>query len=486
MAGPDESRRKSRDLAVGGHQLTRSKTSPYNKDVCFFCDGAADYRHSLHKVSTFSAGESLRAALGMSGNGKLCVRLNTAIASNDAHSIDLKYHLKCWLNNVTNVLRKPASANESSCRLAHEIAAKIEFLTMTEKTLREGKIATMSELQASFENILGTNNVADPTYNRKALKQLFQNEIPGIEFHRAKRVNESERVSIKRTRDIAIQLADEQSTERDTKMKTLFDAAALLIKAIRKCKNWKFTGSLQNVTDKNLPMELYSFFRWVIQGPNNSLSAEKKPDEVHKRAMSLPQSTVSMCLTERQIKYKKSKTVRLAAEMPQPLTVGLAVHQAVRSKELICMLHGFGISVDYNRILRVEAQIESRVLKRMAQNDGLYLPPDMVMGRHVFFAIDNVHFSEDTPDGKRIFHGTAMAMYQRIEPDDKLPDLNVDTPAQSRSIRELPDSIANLLECPTPPSKPAGTVYPNFGLFTGMKFQCESGGKILHGLLGVA
>ena len=30
---------------------------------------------------------------------------------------------------------------------------------------------------------------------------------------------------------------------------------------------------------------------------------------------------------------------------------------------------------------RVETQIESSALKRMAQNDGLYLPPDMVMGR---------------------------------------------------------------------------------------------------------
>ena len=149
----------------------------------------------------------------------------------------------------------------------------------------------MSELQASFENILGVN-VADPTYNQKALKQLLQNEIPGIAFHRAKRVNESERVSIKRTRDTAIQLAEEQSTESDTEMKTLFDAAAVLRKAIRKCKKWTFTGSLQNVTDQNLPMELYSFFRWVIQGPNNSFSAEKKWNEVHRRAMSLPQSTV--------------------------------------------------------------------------------------------------------------------------------------------------------------------------------------------------
>ena len=104
----------------------------------------------------------------------------------------------------------------------------------------------------------------------------------------------------------------------------------LLRKSIKKCK-WEFIGSLENVSDENISMELYSFFRWVIQGPNNLLSAKKKSSEVHKRAMSLTQNTVSMCLTERQVRNKKSGVVRLATEMPQQLTIGLAVHQAVRS-----------------------------------------------------------------------------------------------------------------------------------------------------------
>lgn len=74
-------------MDVEGPQLTRSKTSPYNKEVCFFCDETAGYRENLHNVSTFSAGESLRAAVNMSSNEKLSVKLNTAIAGNDAPSL---------------------------------------------------------------------------------------------------------------------------------------------------------------------------------------------------------------------------------------------------------------------------------------------------------------------------------------------------------------------------------------------------------------
>ena len=120
-------------------------------------------------------------------------------------------------------------------------------------------------LQSAFESILEENNVPDASCKRKVLKQLLQKEIPDIEFHKPKRVNESERVSAKKTRDEAIQLAEEQGVIGDSEMKTLLDAAMLLRKSIKKCKKWEFIGSLENVSDENRPMELYSFFQWVIQ-----------------------------------------------------------------------------------------------------------------------------------------------------------------------------------------------------------------------------
>lgn len=130
-----------------------------------------------------------------------------------------------------------------------------------------------------------------------------------------------------------------------------------------------------------------------------------------------------MCLTERQTSNKKSKTLRLSREMPQQLAVGLAVHQTSRSKELVNMLQGFGMAIEYNRIMRVEAQIEANVIQQIEQNRGFYLPPDIVKGRHVFFAVDNVDFAEDTYDGQRTLHGTAMAIYQKKELGNDQPEL---------------------------------------------------------------
>lgn len=421
MAGPDLKRKRA--ILSPATQLTRSKTTPYNRDVCFFCEKVAGYRETLRTVSTKSAGKSLHDAIEISSNDKLRVKLSTAVDLKDAHAIDIKYHKKCWGNNVSTVLRKSSTDTSSNSAATAEIAAKIEFLTTTEIALRNGNILTMSELEATHENILKENGVEMKTQSRKSLKQLLLSEIDDIEFHRPKRVNESERVTIKQTRDAAVQLSEHDSDVSDD-MKTLYDAALFLRKSINKSKNWVFQGSLENLSSEHYPQELYCFFRWLINGTSNAnISTEKKRNEVHKRAMSLVQSTVSLSLTERQIANRKSEFLKTSREMPQNLAVGLAVHQSVRSKKLVDLLHGFGMSVEYNRLLRVESQIEASVLKRMENDDGLFLPPDIVKGRHIFFAIDNVDFAEDTYDGRNTLHGTAMAIYQKCQDEDEKPQI---------------------------------------------------------------
>ena len=58
-------------------------------------------------------------------------------------------------------------------------------------------------------------------------------------------------------------------------------------------------------------------------------------------------------------------------------------------------------------------------------NGGIFIPPDVVPGRRIFFLVDNVDFAEDTPDGKRTLHGTAMAIFQKKQPGDVAPGLRL-------------------------------------------------------------
>ena len=287
-------------------------------------------------------------------------------------------------------------------------------------------------------------------------------EIFEVEFHNPLRVCESERITTKKTRDAAIQLVENNQVDTDADILKLYDAASVFSKSISKCESWVFTGSLEGITEEHLPKELYRLFRWVVQGQSNVLSTDKKSSEIYKRAMSLAQSTVSPYLSDRQVRNKISELLRSTLEMPQQLAVGLAIHQACLGKKIISLLHGFGNAPDYNKILRVETQIERSVLRRILDNDGVYLPLDIVKGRHVFFAVDNVDFAADTVNGKHILHKTAMEIYQKRQSEDKEPYLVVDEPTHIRSVKEPPHSVTELLDCPKPAFKPRCSTYPSF------------------------
>ena len=85
----------------------------------------------------------------------------------------------------------------------------------------------MLQLQGAYDTILQENNVKAKTCSRQAIKKLIQSEIEDVEFHKPKRVNESERVSIKELRDVPIQLSETANEDCTSNMKTLYDAAVL-------------------------------------------------------------------------------------------------------------------------------------------------------------------------------------------------------------------------------------------------------------------
>ena len=118
--------------------FTRSQSTPFNKDLCFFCENEASYNNPLHTVATENAGHSLKEAIKKSGDEKLQVKLCTAINPEDAHAIDIKYHKRCWAMHVTNVHRRSINLLTFQSSAADEVAAEVEFLSLVEETLLVG------------------------------------------------------------------------------------------------------------------------------------------------------------------------------------------------------------------------------------------------------------------------------------------------------------------------------------------------------------
>ena len=262
----------------------------------------------------------------------------------------------------------------------------------------------------------------------------------GIEFSRPKRVNEPHRVSMKCTRDAILENIERETDKMNKELSILYQAALVLRKKIMKCKRWVFEGSLPLDMKEVIPEEVYIFFNWCIKGNCDiSSTVEVKDKYIEKKSEVLSQMLMSSCLTERQLKNISSIQFHNMRETPLQVAVGLTLHGSTRNKKVVEMFHGLGCSIDYPRVLRLETQIASSVLDKIRENSGIYLPPDIVKGRFIHCAADNIDFCEDTVDGKRTLHGTVMAIYQVNETSDKIVPLSLKS-SNDRSLSNAKDA----------------------------------------------
>lgn len=147
-------------------------------------------------------------------------------------------------------------------------------------------------------------------------------------------------------------------------------------------------------------------------------------------------------------------------DIPSDIAIGIALRKATRGKEIINMLHRFGICSEYNKILRIETQIANSVIQKMSLHRGLYIPTGFLREKHIYFAIDNIDFSEDTVDGKDTLHATSMAVYQIHEDDMDTATLTLSSDCKERSLKDIPREFTDMIECPKPDPRQKILHYP--------------------------
>ena len=104
------------------------------------------------------------------------------------------------------------------------------------------------------------NNVHEDVCYRKTRKPLAQILIPEVEFHRPPKANESEWLSIKKTRDTTIHLVEKKSSDDSKQMNALFEAALLLRQANNTCTKWVF--SVIGHYEVSVSSEVFVYTRW--------------------------------------------------------------------------------------------------------------------------------------------------------------------------------------------------------------------------------
>ena len=243
LAGPNETRRRISKVAPEEIplRLTRSKTSPFSWDKCFFCDSSQSRGKALlpFPVLLLPSPYVLQFWKRQAPNKTRYIIRNQWSCSSMNKILELGIiRYVGWIMSHTY----SASLTRELLRtMMHRQARKLlkqSFSNDRDQYLRDGTILTMSDLQVAYpwQCSWSKQSPWDRTVcNRKTLKQLIQILIPEVEFHRPPKVDESDRLSIKKTHDAAIHLVEKKSTDDPEQMKVLFEAALLLRKAINSC-----------------------------------------------------------------------------------------------------------------------------------------------------------------------------------------------------------------------------------------------------------
>lgn len=140
--------------------------------------------------------------------------------------------------------------------------------------------------------------------------------------------------------------------------------------------------------------------------------------------------------SNKQVNYKqktKESDFRRRTEYQIQLSVGIAIHQSTRSKKVIDIMHVLGLSVDYNRILRLKTQLAGRFWSELLRMGCIFLH---FCKEIPLLAIDNSDLNDDTPYGKQTTHATATAVYQRVDNDFESATI-VPIKTSNRSLQEF-------------------------------------------------
>ena len=413
-------------------------------------------RNRLTTIATDSAGIRLKKAVDLSSNEILKIRLSDCTDPGDAHAKDIAYHKQCWTVHVVNVLRpkyNPSEGMQQNCVLTQ--ATNVEFLSSLSEFLQEGNVTTMGKIEEHYRRIASDHGLNDAQMKtRKQIKALLEEELEsiGIVFSNPKRVREPQRVSLKAATDVAMSAAEESYQDIEKNMGILFQAARILRRAVLVNENWEFTGSFEEIDiAKVVPKEVSCFFKWCTQGQVDMEIISAKQDFTGlKKAHRLSQFYMYEMLSKRQAANVNCTTTRHIREMPLQVAVGLTMHACTRSRFLIQFLHNIGASIDYGRVLRLETKIATEVVKSMDEYGGAYVPSQLVKGRFVYCAADNIDFLEDTPYGKGTLHGTVMVVYQEKEDTDASTAVKISGPSSLRSLRSIPPSLSEVTPCIIP------------------------------------
>ena len=137
--------------------------------------------------------------------------------------------------------------------------------------------------------------------------------------------------------------------------------------------DYKFNGNLGHKEQMESVLSvLHAFVSMLLEGPN--IKAQMDRTKLQRNAG----LTIAQLLVFNSVKHASSTQGRVrhnkSQETPLPIYVGLKLHSDTRKRQLVDRLHSLGLSISYDRLLRMSSGVAKRFC-RQYERDGVVCPP---------------------------------------------------------------------------------------------------------------
>ena len=201
-----------------------------------------------------------------------------------------------------------------------------------------------------------------------------------------------------------------------------------------------FIGFPEGCQKEIVPQILICLITMILEGPN----IKDQMTDTGTAAVAIAQILKFNSVNHKRMQSTSPpSTVRHshAQETPLPIYLGMMLHAHTRKKELVDRLAHVGLSISYDRVLRLTAQMANSVCEQFYL-EQVVCPPSMRGKVFTTAAVDIIDHNPSSTTAKSSFHGTAISLIQHPsftgEGVDRTIVVNGGSGNASTFIRQLP------------------------------------------------
>ena len=413
-------------------RFTRQKKSQpdFPDKTCLFCNKLGTSTNPLRNASTGDLDTKVKQCAINLQDEQLLAKLSRG----DVVAIEMKYHPQCLVtlynrDRALSNAEKESSVSDNVQNTAFaELLSYMEEVLTDEETTPVFQLSELTKLYTSRLLCLGEN--LQSRVHSTRFKNRILGYFPELEAH-----NEGRDILLVPSGIAGKSIRNTCQLNGESETVLISRVADIVRREMfnHECPSFDCTFA-EDCQQRSVPQSLLTLLTMILHGTSIKNETNYKSQAALSLAQLIFYNSVRHPKTDsKDVRHRRDR------EPPLPLFVGAYVHSKSRSKDMIDTLHKMGLSVTYDRVLRMSTDLANSAINHY-ESVGTVCPPVLRTGIFTSSAVDNIDHNPSSTSAQSSFHGTGISIFQHPDADHVGADQEqIQLATSSRKITKLPD-----------------------------------------------